>query len=142
MAKPMRTARPWAPRAAERLESGHGGGIGAPCTDAAARVFPQADARTFFTCPLWCALVSRFFWARIGRVDVSQNLRAAHTRMPSNAAYPPLEHSPEHGFTAGDCLPYRDPKGALIAGTARALDAPLITRVARLHELRGLKCVW
>jgi PIN domain nuclease of toxin-antitoxin system len=108
----------------------------------AARIFVQAEAQRAIVYVPTVVLWELTILARIGRVKFRGTFRQFTADLFSNPAYQSCELSTEHVLFAQETLPNSDPFDGLIAGIARGLDLPLITRDAMLRDLRGLETVW
>ena len=79
---------------------------------------------------------------RAGRVPLDGSFRQLCETLFSNPAYQPLEVTVEHVLLAHESGPNNDPFDALICAAARALDLPLLTKDADIHDSGLVNVVW
>jgi PIN domain nuclease of toxin-antitoxin system len=108
----------------------------------AARVFGAADRQLAIVyvpvVVIWeCSLLSR-----IGRIDLGGSVESFFVDLFTNAAFQPLDLSPEQVYLADRIRPNDDPFDALICAAALSLELPLITRDAEIRASTITRTLW
>ena len=87
---------------------------------------------------MWeCSILSR-----VSRINLRRGVRQFFDDLFSNPAFQPLDTSAEHVYTADELRFTRYPIDALVCAAARAMDLPLITRVAQIRESGAVATRW
>lgn len=80
--------------------------------------------------------------ARVARVNLRRSVREFFDDLFTNAAYQPLDLTPEQIYLADEMRFNRDPFDALICAAARSVDLPLITRDGDIRGSGAVKILW
>ena len=80
---------------------------------------------------------------RKGRLDLDLPLRDLVARCERIDGFAILPITPSIAITSTESsAPHADPADRIIAATAQAHRAPLVTKDERLHATPGLRCLW
>ena len=80
--------------------------------------------------------------ARVGRINLRRTTRAFFADLFSNAAYQPLDLTPDQVYLADELRFTRDPFDALIVSAAQTAGLSLVTRDNAIRESGAVPVIW